>query len=77
MKLVIEQRPDRVGAVFRVDGHDQHVLESQYGVRCDEFHLVVGESKRIAAAIEIAWRESGLACGSGGVADQSFQQVLD
>src|SRR5947207_2768996 len=31
MKLVLERRPDGLGYVFRVDGHDQHVLARSTG----------------------------------------------
>ena len=60
MKLVLERRPDGLGYVFRVDGHDQHVLASSAGSACEAFQEVVQHDAVIAAAIEVAWAQQGL-----------------
>jgi hypothetical protein len=61
MKLSLERRPDGLGYVFRVDGHDEVVRQSPAGRRCEEFREIVEADTAIAAAIEDAWDKAGLA----------------
>jgi hypothetical protein len=69
MKLTLERRPDGLGYVYRVDGHDQHVRQSLCGNGTNstsstgallEFEQIVKEDAAIAAAIESAWERAGL-----------------
>jgi hypothetical protein len=66
MKLTLERRPDGLGYVYRVDGHDQHVRQSLCsggGNSIDalrEFDHIIEEDAAIAAAIESAWERAGL-----------------
>ncbi|HSV14027.1 MAG TPA: hypothetical protein VLI90_07190 [Tepidisphaeraceae bacterium] len=60
MKLVLERRPDGLGYVLRVDGHDQHVLATPVGAACEAFYEVVRHDAEIARDIEAAWEQHGL-----------------
>ena len=65
MKLVLERRPDGLGYVFRVDGHDQHVMARSTGNDCEAFQEVIRHDAEIAAAIEAAWEQHGLTTTRG------------
>jgi hypothetical protein len=71
MKLVLERRPDGLGYVLRVDGHDQHVLATPVGAACEAFHEVVRHDAEIARAIEAAWEQHGLTTLRGFIASRA------
>jgi hypothetical protein len=61
MKLVIAERPDKMGCFFRADSHDAHVFCSP---EIPEYAAILTLRKNnqvIASAIEADWENAGLA----------------
>ena len=60
MKLIIEQRPDSRGYLFRADTHDRHACPPKDSREHGAFCELMEENQKVAQAIEAAWGEGGL-----------------
>ena len=60
MKLIIEQRPDSRGYLFRADTHDRHACPPPTSREHAPFCELMKINQNLAQIIEAAWGEGGL-----------------
>ena len=60
MKLIIEQRPDARGYLFRADSHDRHACPPANSREHGAFCELMQQNQNLAQQIEAAWGEGGL-----------------
>jgi hypothetical protein len=60
MKLTIEKRPDRHGALFRADTHDAHCCPAVSSREYQTFRQLMEQNQALAQTIEAEWEREGL-----------------